>query len=456
MSNTIFRVGTANMYDNAIRNVSARQTSLVNLQENLTSGKRVVRASDDPVSAAQAERALTRISRIQTEQRALENQRNAIAQAESTMGDAIGLVQEARQLMVNAGNGALSSNERATIANQLQSLRDQLTAVANRTDTNGIPLLGALGSAQSPFMGPLNSTPDYLFAGQAGQTASDGVTLPNTLDGDAAFMFDAKRDGSFHAAITPGTSTVIVPGATTPSVPAMGQPNRALTTSAITVAEGTNFNKNPATGLAYTYSVSFSNVTLDPATNTLSATYNVSSTDPAFVPPAAQTLNPIKIGEKGEFNINGLPPGMSMKVTTLPTKALDGTITLSPANGDTINISPQASVFSVIDKAIAEIKAAPNSNVAAQASGQALANIDIGLERMSNIRSYAGELLNRADRITGDQSKRSEQLEADRSRAEDLDMIKGISDFQNQQTGYQAALQTYASVQKLSLFNYIS
>ena len=456
MSNTIFRVGTANMYDNAIRNVSARQTSLVNLQENLTSGKRVVRASDDPVSAAQAERALTRISRIQTEQRALENQRNAIAQAESTMGDAISLVQEARQLMVNAGNGALSSSERATIANQLQSLRDQLTAVANRTDTNGIPLLGALGSAQSPFMGPLNGIPDYKFAGQAGQTASDGVTLPNTLDGDSAFMFDAKRDGSFHAAITPGTSTVIVPGATTSSVPAMGQPNRALTTSAITVAEGTNFNKNPATGLAYTYSVSFSNVTLDPATNTLSATYNVSSTDPAFVPPAAQTLNPIKIGEKGEFNINGLPPGMSMKVTTLPTKAVDGTITLSPANGDTINISPQASVFSVIDKAIAEIKAAPNSNVAAQASGQALANIDIGLERMSNIRSYAGELLNRADRITGDQSKRSEQLEADRSRAEDLDMIKGISDFQNQQTGYQAALQTYASVQKLSLFNYIS
>ena len=455
MSNTIFRVGTANMYDNSIRNVSARQTSLVNLQENLTSGKRVVRASDDPVSAAQAERALTRISRIQTEQRALENQRNAIAQAESTMGDAIGLVQEARQLMVSAGNGTLTSNDRATIANQLQSLRDQLTAVANRTDTNGIPLLGALGSAQSPFMGPLNSTPDYLFAGQAGQTASDGVTLPNTLDGDSAFMFDAKRDGSFHAAITPGTSTVIVPGATTPSVPAMGQPNRALTTSAITVAEGTNFNKNPATGLAYTYSVSFSNVTLDPATNTLSATYNVSSTDPAFVPPAAQTLNPIKIGEKGEFNINGLPPGMSMKVTTLPTKAVDGTITLSPANGDTINISPQASVFSVIDKAIAEIKAAPNSNVAAQAISQALANVDIGLERMSNIRSYAGELLNRADRITGDQSKRSEQLEADRSRAEDLDMIKGISDFQNQQTGYQAALQTYASVQKLSLFNYI-
>eukprot|EP01030_Chromulinospumella_sphaerica_P010457 gene10457-10265_t len=152
MSNTIFRVGTANMYDNSIRNVSARQASLVNLQENLTSGKRVVRASDDPVSAAQAERAMTRMTRIQTEQRALETQRNAIAQAESSMGDAVSLVQEVRELMVNAGNASLSSSERATIANQLQSLRDQLTAVANRTDTNGLPLLGALGSAQSPFM----------------------------------------------------------------------------------------------------------------------------------------------------------------------------------------------------------------------------------------------------------------------------------------------------------------
>ena len=156
MSNTIFRVGTANMYDNAIRNVSARQTSLVNLQENLTSGKRVVRASDDPVSAAQAERALTRISRIQTEQRALENQRNAIAQAESTMGDAINPGAGNAPAHGECWQRRTDQQRRATIANQLQSLRDQLTAVANRTDTNGIPLLGALGSAQSPFKGPLN------------------------------------------------------------------------------------------------------------------------------------------------------------------------------------------------------------------------------------------------------------------------------------------------------------
>ena len=73
MSNslTIYRMGTANTYDNARQNLNVRQNILSGLQENLTSGKRVIRASDDPVAAAQAERALTRINRIQTEQRAL-------------------------------------------------------------------------------------------------------------------------------------------------------------------------------------------------------------------------------------------------------------------------------------------------------------------------------------------------------------------------------------------------
>jgi flagellar hook-associated protein 3 FlgL len=71
------------------------------------------------------------------------------------------------------------------------------------------------------------------------------------------------------------------------------------------------------------------------------------------------------------------------------------------------------------------------------------------------VRGQAGDLMGRAERITANQQKRGVQLESDRSAAEDMDMVKGISDFNNLQTGYQAALQTYAQVQKLSLFNFI-
>src|SRR5450830_604515 len=144
------RLGSSNTYDNALFNLSNRQSSLSQMQENLTSGKKVVRASDDPTGAAQAERALNRISRIATDQRALESQRSAITMAESTLGDVTDTLQSFRELVVSAGNGTHTAAERQTIAGQLSGLRDQIFALSNRTDANGQPLFGALGSTAVP------------------------------------------------------------------------------------------------------------------------------------------------------------------------------------------------------------------------------------------------------------------------------------------------------------------
>lgn len=416
MSNSLYRVSTANQYDTALRNIGQRHTSLSNLQENLTSGKRVVRPSDDPVSAAQAERAINRLARIQTEQRALETQRNAIAQAESALGDAIGLMQNFRELTVSAGGGTLTPNDRATIANQLQGLREQIVEVANRKDTNGLPLLGALGSALAPFLGPLSTTPDYSFAGLPGQTSSTGVTIPGMLDGDSAFMFNPQRDGVYNAAVSSIPNT------------------RQLTTTAITPV-----NKSLITGDNYT--ITFSAVGPGATPGTSTATYTLTNTTTGAI--------------SAPVTVPDYPSDKPLTIAMTDVPGLSFTITGNPANGDTITLQPSPSIFSTLDSAIRDIRDAPNSNAAIQAVGQALANMDIGMERLHNMRGYAGELLNRADRITGDQEKRSIQLEGDRSRAEDLDMIKGISDFQNQQVGYEAALKSYAQVQKLSLFNFI-
>ena len=416
MSNSLYRVSTANQYDTALRNIGQRNTSLSNLQENLTSGKRVVRPSDDPVSAAQAERAINRLARIQTEQRALETQRNAIAQAESALGDAIGLMQNFRELTVSAGGGTLTPNDRATIANQLQGLREQIVEVANRKDTNGLPLLGALGSALAPFLGPLSTTPDYSFSGLPGQTSSTGVTIPGMLDGDSAFMFNPQRDGVYNAAVSSIPNT------------------RQLTTSAVTPVD-----KSLVTGDNYT--ITFSAVGPGATPGTSTATYTLTNTTTGAI--------------SAPVTVPDYPSDKPLTIAMTDVPGLSFTITGNPANGDTITLQPSPSIFSTLDSAIRDIRDAPNSNAAIQAVGQALANMDIGMERLHNMRGYAGELLNRADRITGDQEKRSIQLEGDRSRAEDLDMIKAISDFQNQQVGYEAALKSYAQVQKLSLFNFI-
>jgi len=414
---SINRLATANTYDNALRNITQRQSSLSSLQENLTSGKRVVRASDDPSAAAQAERALTRMSRIVTDQRALASQANSIAMAESTLGDVTNALQSFRELVVSAGNGTFTQKDRQTVALQLQGLRDQIFNLSNQKDTNGQPLFSALGSALAPFVGPATTSPDYQFNGLPGQTASQEVAIPFALDGDSAFMLQVARDGAYNIT-TSGPSAI---GSTPLRV------NVALT--------------NPPVNDS-TYKISITSVAPGTLPNTSTAVYTLETTT------------------SGPTPVTTLQAGLT--VTDYPTGTLDipvpgriVTIAGTPVAGDTATLKPSVSIFSVMDQAIRDIGSATSNAAASQAVGQALGNLDISASRVSAVRGLAGELLNRADRIGANQDKRSIQLEADRSRAEDIDMVKGISDFQNQQTGHQAALQSYAQMQKLSLFNYI-
>ncbi len=420
-SHSYLRVSSSAQYETALRNIGQRQTSLSNLQENLTSGKRVVRASDDPVAAAQAERALTRLSRNETDSRVLQAQRNTMALAESTLGEAADAMQSFRELLVSAGNGTHTQTERDAIAQQLQSLREQILGYANRKDSNGIPLFQALGSAQQPFTGP---TPQFGFAGLGGQIASSNAQIANVLDGEAAWMsvptgngvFEITRNSNVDPTVYAGKAWADVGQVTNPSALTGGSysvdfftESDGSTSFSITPAPGApgpNLVPHPLNGLRYTYA---------------------SPTDIAF-------------------------DGMSFKIS--------GT----PVDGDSFGVTPsqQTNVFNVLETAISAIRNGSNpdhstaSGALAHSIARGLNEIDSAMNRLQASRGLAGDLLNRADRIEGELNTRAVQLDADRSRAEDLDMIKGISNFQNQQVGYDAALKSYSMVQKLSLFNYIS
>ncbi|MFN9280629.1 MAG: flagellar hook-associated protein 3, partial [Betaproteobacteria bacterium] len=65
------RIATATQFDRSVDMIQRRQQSLQNSQEQLVSGKRVTRASDDPVQAARAERALAQDTRLEARQRSL-------------------------------------------------------------------------------------------------------------------------------------------------------------------------------------------------------------------------------------------------------------------------------------------------------------------------------------------------------------------------------------------------
>lgn len=426
-------MGSTNIYDKALQNISNRQSTLAELQENLTSGKKVLRSSDDPTNAALAERAMTRINRVTADQRALEAQRNAIAAAESTLGEVVDRLQEFRELVVQAGNGSYSASERSIVGKQLNSLREHILNLANRNDSNGMPLFGGLGSEVQPFKGPGALPLDYTFKGLPGQNASTVNSIPYALDGESAFMFQPARDGIYDVTTKDlsGSGGITAP--------------RSLSTSNVTMTNPSKVNDS-----------SFEIEIIDvlpgstPGTNTLSYKITETTASGANLPSEGPFVVPDYPADKpANFNVEILPQPAPDKA------ALTLTIKGTPAAGDIVSVKPKVSIFSALDDAVRNIGSAVNANGSSQAVVQALNAIDAGLNRVMAIRGQAGELLNRADRITESNGKLSTELEANRSRAEDLDMVKGISDFQNQQTGYQAALQSYAQVQKLSLFDYI-
>lgn len=407
MSNSLYRLSTANQFDSALRNLSQRQTALSNLQENLTSGKRVVRASDDPVAAAQAERALTRLKRNDTDLRALDMQRNTMALAESTLGEAGDAMQAFRELVVSAGNGTHTQTERDAILQQLVSLREQIMGYANRKDANGLPLFQGLGSAQTPFGGVPAS---FSFSGLPGQHASGNIEIAKVLDGDAAWMSVPTGNGVFEVSLGAGNT------------------GKAWTD----VGQVTD----PSALTGHNYSIQFSVVggvtTYDVIDNDAVSTV---LTGQPYTPPTTIAFD-----------------GLQLKVSGVP------------ADNDRFDLGPSqnSNVFQVLEDAIGAIRNAGkldgSTSYGSLTHGitRGLAEIDAAMNRLQTSRGLAGDLLNRADRIEGELDTRGVQLEDDRSRAEDLDMIKGVSDFQNQQVGYEAALKSYSMTQKLSLFNFIA
>ena len=145
------RISTAFAFESSLANLQRRQAQLSESQTQLTSGKRIQLASDDPAGAAAAERALAAGARAEAHLRAVAESRNAMQQTESALGEAGDLAQRARELMVGAGNASYSDAERASLAETLRGIRSDMLAVANRSDGAGRYFFGGQGSDVKPL-----------------------------------------------------------------------------------------------------------------------------------------------------------------------------------------------------------------------------------------------------------------------------------------------------------------
>lgn len=127
------RVSTHSTFGQILLGLRANQARLVRAQEELSSGRRLLRPSDDPAGAARALRLRRGLAGVDRTRGSIAAGRMLLEGASSALQQASGLFAEAREHLLAGMNGTLNAGDRATIATAIEQLRAQLLDAANTT-----------------------------------------------------------------------------------------------------------------------------------------------------------------------------------------------------------------------------------------------------------------------------------------------------------------------------------
>lgn len=145
------RISTQMMYDQNMRGVTNAQSSWLASGEQLASGNRINRPSDDPIAASQA--VVLSQAQVQNSQyqlaRSFANQK--VTLEENVLTQVINTVISAQAKIVNANNASLSDSDRASLATDLEGARNQILNLANSTDGNGRYIFAGYKTEAPPF-----------------------------------------------------------------------------------------------------------------------------------------------------------------------------------------------------------------------------------------------------------------------------------------------------------------
>jgi flagellar hook-associated protein 3 FlgL len=394
------RISTATFQNDAVTQMDALQAAMGRTQQDLSTGLKVRTAADNPTGMAQVNQMNVQISAsVQYVTNSNTAQTN-LQLEEQALTDASNLMQTANSLAVEANNSALTPTQRQNIATQLQQILQTLVSTGNRTDSAGNYLFGGYASSTTPFT-QSGSNLSYNGANAVIQVQiSENQSISTGDTGATAFMNIPAGNGTF---VTSAAST---------------------NTGTASISPGSV--QNTSQWVPDTYTLAFSNPT----------TYQV--TDSAGNVVASGTY---KDGDTISFN--------GAQVT------LNGT----PAAGDQFTISPAgtSSAFAALTGLITTLQSTTlNNGQLVTQIGAAIQQINNSITNFSNVSASVGARLNA---ITTDQSAaqtNQTNLQTNVGDITNTDYAAATTQLSTEELALQAAQESYASIAKLSLFQYLS
>jgi len=426
------------IFDAGVAGINRQTATLLHVQQQVASMKRILTPSDDPVAAArvlevtQASDAVAQLKRNQ------DAATSVLGLEEGQLSSAIDVLARVRELAIQAGNTSLSVTSRTAISTELRSRFDELLGIANATDGAGQHLFSGFMGATTPFGGSVDNIlagNEIVYQGDDGQRKlqiSPSRSIETSDSGNDVFKRISNGNGYFatdYAAGNTGTGTVNSGALTNPAAwSAAATKNVAIQ---FTVAAGvttydlvdTVSNKSLLTGLA--------------------------------VPPATPVANQraFQAGQPILLKSQGAEPAFDLGASV--------TISGAPATNDSFSVAPSTSqsVFVTLANLVGALEAAPGTPAAdakyINEIGFAVSNLDQASNNILNVRARIGSRMNEIDSLGSLNDSLTLQYQQTLSNLQDLDYAKAISDLTRNQTALQAAQQSFVKISQLSLFNYL-
>ena len=401
------------------------------IQNKISSGKNILKASDDPL-------AIIQLSAVKDQQELLgkfssnvDAAQVRLEQANSVMGEITTVLTRMSELTTMAGNGAYDAFNREAIAREMEQLTDVLLSQVNTKDTRGQSLFSGFNSNVEAFSRDFHG--NVTYNGDRGVQAlqiSENMTVNTSIDGGTAFMKVQTPDGNRSLFDIADSAINAIRSATDVTSFASAEALASL-----------NFTL-PNQLQNWTFS-------LEGSAGTASITASVSD----------QNLQ----GFVDEINAASSQTGISAVLEA------DGTVTMTDASSGTIKMSEVSiegyefsseTVTSYVElKAIDGSGATITNPVRITDTGQLIR------ESMSNFENAIANIGNQKAYIGAHAGKAQMQLDAIRSRElvvtsqvmnlEDADLTELVTELQSQMTIRDAAHQAFAKIGQQSLFDFL-
>ena len=406
------RLSTSWMYQQSLGSLLNQQSTLATTQNQVSTGKRINVASDDPAGAGQII-SLSHILASNAQYSSNIDSANSRLSTEQTVLSSAGnLLDSARSMAIQGINGSLSASDRAGMATQLTQMRDQLVQLANSTDSNGDALFAGTSTTTAPFA--KNATGVVSYAGNDATLMASlgaGLQIPTSDAGSAVFMNVASGNGTFTASAGSSNTGTLVVGANSVSNPAVWNSASAASGGGYTISFGANGS--------WTAVDAHGNPVLDGSGSPVGGTYQ----------------------DGGTVSFNGMSITMS------------GT----PAAGDTVGVKAGGNqdIFTTLGNMITALQGSGNATVLANSLNRQIESLDQAKGVVTSTEVAIGGRLNTLGQQKTTYQDLNVTYQGALSGVQNVDVYTAISNLSSQSVALQASQQVFAKVGSMSLFNYI-